>query len=82
MELTVLYPCLTGIIAYCVWFIYLTLGIVNGLIARNKLRWGKDKTQFAKPEYEQWWKFWEEEGWVSLGRLKNYDWMHAQSARR
>jgi hypothetical protein len=50
--------------------------------AQNKLRWGKDKAQFAKPEYDMWWKCWEDEGWISLGRLKDYDWMHVQAARR
>lgn len=48
---------------------------------RNKLRWGKDKANFAKPEYTKWWQLWEEEGWVSLGRTKNYDWMHVQAAK-
>lgn len=48
---------------------------------RNQLKWGKDKANFAKPEYDKWWDLWEEEGWVSLGRAKNYDWMHVQAAR-
>lgn len=48
---------------------------------RNQLRWGRDKANFAKPEYETWWKLWEERGAVSLGRAKNYDWMHVQFAR-
>lgn len=47
----------------------------------NALRWGRDKATFAGPEYDKWWQFWEEEGWVSLGRTKNYDWMHVQAAR-
>jgi hypothetical protein len=47
----------------------------------NQLRWGRDKALFAKPEYEKWWEFWEEEGWVSLGKARNYDWMHVQAAR-
>ncbi len=47
----------------------------------NKLRWGRDKARFAQPEYDKWWEFWEEEGWVSLGREKNYDWMHIQAAK-
>lgn len=47
----------------------------------NQLRWGRDKAVFAKPEYDMWWKFWEEEGWSSLGRTKNYDWMHVQAAK-
>lgn len=48
---------------------------------RNQYKWGRDKATFAKPEYEMWWKLWEEEGWVSLGRARNYDWMHVQAAR-
>jgi len=48
---------------------------------RNKLEWGRDRAAFARPEYAAWWRFWEEEGWVSLGRSKNYDWMHVQAAR-
>jgi hypothetical protein len=47
----------------------------------NRLRWGKDKAGFAKPEFDKWWDLWEEEGWVGLGRVKNYDWMHVQAAR-
>lgn len=45
----------------------------------NKLKWGADKAGFAKKEYDKWWQFWEEEGWTSLGRIKNYDWMHIQA---
>jgi len=48
----------------------------------NQLRWGRDRAAFAKPEYDAWWSFWEEEGWISLGRAENYDWMHVQAARR
>jgi len=47
----------------------------------NKLDWGRDKALFARPEYEPWWQFWEEEGWVSLGRQRNFDWMHVQAAK-
>ena len=36
---------------------------------------------FARPEYNMWWKLWEEEGWVSLERQRNFDWMHVQAAR-
>jgi hypothetical protein len=48
---------------------------------RNQLRWGRDRAAFAKPAYNAWWKAWEDEGWVSLGRKSNYDWMHVQAAR-
>jgi hypothetical protein len=46
----------------------------------NQLKWGKDKASFAKPEYDAFWKIIEDEGWTSLGRKKNYDWMHFQAA--
>jgi hypothetical protein len=48
---------------------------------RNQLKWGRDRAVFAQPAYDAWWRCWEEEGWVSLGRTKNYDWMHVQAAR-
>lgn len=48
---------------------------------RNRLRWDKYKAQFAQPDYGMWWKHWEDEGWVSLGRERNYDWMHVQAAK-
>ncbi len=47
---------------------------------RNQLKWGRDRAAFAQPEYDAWWRIWEEEGWVSLGRSRNYDWMHVQAA--
>lgn len=48
---------------------------------RNRLNWGRDRAAFARPEYDAWWKIWEKEGWVSLGRTRNFDWMHVQAAR-
>jgi len=49
--------------------------------SRNQLRWGREKAVLAKPVYDAWWKAWEDEGWVSLGQERNYDWMHVQAAR-
>lgn len=49
--------------------------------SHNQLKWGRDKARFAKPEYDAWWKIWEDEGWVSLGRTRNFDWMHVQAAK-
>lgn len=49
---------------------------------RNRLRWGRDLAAFARPEYDRWWQLWENEGWISLGRVANFDWMHVQAARR
>ncbi len=48
---------------------------------RNQLEWGRDKASMAHPDYNDWWKCWEEEGWISLGRKRNFDWMHVQAAR-
>ena len=48
---------------------------------RNPLHWGFDRASFAKRDYDDWWKIWEQEGWVSLGRQRNFDWMHIQAAR-
>lgn len=42
----------------------------------NQLKWGKDKASFAKPEYDAFWEIVESEGWSSLGRKKNRDYMH------
>jgi len=49
--------------------------------SKNQLRQNHTTALFAKPEYEFWWTAWEEEGWVSLGRTKDYDWMHVQACR-
>ncbi len=45
----------------------------------NRFRWGWEKASFARPEYDAWWKIWEKEGWTSLGRARNFDWMHIQA---
>ena len=48
---------------------------------RNQLIWGRDRAAFAKPEYDRWWQLWQTEGWVSLGRSRNFDRMHVQAAK-
>lgn len=48
---------------------------------RNQLKWGRDRARLAQPDAEAFWQAWEAEGWVSLGRARNYDWMHVQAAR-
>jgi hypothetical protein len=48
---------------------------------RNDLHWGRNRARLARPDAEMWWRLWEEEGWLSLGRARNYDWMHIQAAR-
>lgn len=47
----------------------------------NQFRWTRAQARFAQPEYDCWWKCWEEEGWISLGRERDFDWMHTQAAR-
>lgn len=47
----------------------------------NRLRWGADRAKLDHKDYIPFWEIWESEGWVSLGREKNYDWMHVQAAR-
>ena len=49
--------------------------------SHNPLRAGADRATFARPEYDEWWSCWEKQGWVSLGRERNYDWMHVQAVR-
>ncbi|ADK73462.1 endolysin [Roseobacter phage RDJL Phi 1] len=48
--------------------------------ARNRLRWGRDRAVFARPEYEPFWQIVEAYGATSLGRAANFDWMHFQFA--
>ena len=49
--------------------------------SKNRLKWHQDKALFAIPEYDKWWEIWEDEGWVSLGRVRDFDWMHVQAVR-
>ena len=48
---------------------------------RNQLRTPFAKSQMGKPEYAKFLDLWEEEGWISLGRARNFDSMHVQAAR-
>lgn len=49
--------------------------------ARNQLRWGADRARLAQRDAVPFWEAWEAEGWVSLGRARNFDWMHVQAVR-
>ena len=49
--------------------------------AENPLKANHTTALFAKPEYRPWWEAWEREGFVSLGRARDFDWMHVQAAR-
>lgn len=47
----------------------------------NQFRWGRDRASLDDPEYDEFWGFVEHEGAISLGRERNFDWMHFQFAR-
>lgn len=57
------------------WGIAVDLDPIN-----NQLSWGRSKATFAKPAYEPFWKIVEAHGATSLGRRKDYDFMHLQFA--
>lgn len=47
----------------------------------NSYAMKKPKARFSGAEYDAWWRIWEEQGAVSLGRERDVDWMHLQFAR-
>lgn len=49
--------------------------------SNNQLKWNKTKARFARPDYEPFWRIVEAQGAVSLGRARDFDWMHFQFAR-
>jgi hypothetical protein len=48
---------------------------------RNQLNWHKPAARLSHTDAIPFWKAWEDAGWVSLGRERNFDWMHVQAAR-
>jgi hypothetical protein len=48
---------------------------------RNQLRWKSPQARLSHSDAVPFWQAWEREGWVSLGRERNFDWMHVQAAR-
>jgi hypothetical protein len=48
---------------------------------RNQLRWDSGKARLARADAKRFFEIWEEEGWLPLGRARNFDWMHVQAAR-
>ncbi|TFF20523.1 hypothetical protein E3C22_16570 [Jiella endophytica] len=48
---------------------------------RNQLSWHSPKSRLSNSDALPFWQAWEAEGWLSLGRARNYDWMHVQAAR-
>jgi hypothetical protein len=47
----------------------------------NQLKWGAARATLAGRDYYKFWDIVEQNGWVSLGRERGYDWMHFQAAR-
>ncbi|MEG1542985.1 MAG: M15 family metallopeptidase [Tannerellaceae bacterium] len=47
---------------------------------RNGMKDHAPKANFSKPEYRKWWEIVESNGATSLGRERDYDWMHFQFA--
>lgn len=48
---------------------------------RNQLKWNKTRAAFAKADYVAFWNIVEAQGAISLGRERDFDWMHFQFAR-
>ena len=48
---------------------------------QNQLRWGADRAQFAKAEYEPFWNIVMAHGGTPAGYAWGKDWMHVQFAR-
>ncbi|MEM6914001.1 MAG: peptidoglycan-binding protein [Pseudomonadota bacterium] len=48
---------------------------------RNQLRWKHPRARLSQPDARPFFEIWEDEGWISLGRERDFDWMHLQAAR-
>lgn len=49
--------------------------------AQNAYKVKAPRASLSCKACEPWWEIWESHGAVSMGREKNYDWMHVQFAR-
>lgn len=48
---------------------------------RNALNTKAPQARLSHQDAVPFWAEWEKEGWLSLGRARNFDWMHIQAAR-
>jgi hypothetical protein len=48
---------------------------------RNQLRWNATRARLGKSDASKWFDIWESEGWQSLGRYRDFDWMHVQAVK-
>lgn len=44
----------------------------------NSLKWNHSRARFARPEYNAFWDIVASQGALSLGKQRDYDWMHFQ----
>lgn len=49
--------------------------------ARNQLNAHRPNARLSHPDAVAFWVAWESAGWLSLGRARDFDWMHVQAAR-
>jgi len=48
---------------------------------RNGLKVKAPMARLSHQDAIPFWEIWEAEGWVSLGRARNFDYMHVQAVR-
>lgn len=63
------------------WSVHAYAAALDFCAAENTLHMDHTEALFARPEYEPWWRAWEHQGAISLGRTCDFDWMHVQFAR-
>jgi hypothetical protein len=63
------------------WSVHAWAAAIDIDPAHNKFHWTDKRASLDDADYDYWWKLWEDAGWVSLGRERNYDWMHVQACR-
>ena len=47
----------------------------------NALRYNHKQAKLAQPVFNKFWEAWTAEGWLSLGKARDFDWMHTQACQ-
>jgi hypothetical protein len=63
------------------WSVHSWAAAIDFDPARNAFRSPASEATLDAKIFDHWWELWEAAGWVSLGRERNYDWMHVQACR-